>query len=383
MATIDWPTGRSWQPARLAFGATTPKSAWAGFFTGQSQSISHLGDRLRVELTLPPCALADAGPREAYLMSLASTGDWVRLWHMHRPQPQGDLRGTPTLYASAAAGARSIVLHGASTEINLLSEVQAFTSPMWGLINTPVVTSNVSTRPNSATVAADRLEDDSVTVAEGLEQVVTIADDTSTYIGSIYIKATTGGASKTFSFELVMTGGTQVTEILRINTDTGAILGGTGTVTSQDSGTWWRVSQTITNNASGNTLCSFRLFPSRCDHNSSVTDATQTGSAIIWGAQLQPGSVLLGLSQPDLRGGDMLAVGSQLMMVAHAGAFQSTAINMTVPLTLPLRQAVSASAAVTWQMPTGNFQLLGDLSQVEYLPGRYQNAVTLQFVEAY
>ena len=87
MAILDWPTGKSWRPARMTFGASTPKSAWAGFFTGQSQSISHLGDRLRMEMTLPPCTQAEAGPREAFVMSLASTGDWVRLWHMQRPQP--------------------------------------------------------------------------------------------------------------------------------------------------------------------------------------------------------------------------------------------------------------------------------------------------------
>ena len=50
MAILDWPTGQPWKPTRMTFGASTPKSAWSGFFTGQSQSISHLGDRLRVEI---------------------------------------------------------------------------------------------------------------------------------------------------------------------------------------------------------------------------------------------------------------------------------------------------------------------------------------------
>lgn len=108
MATVDWPTDRAFAPQRMKFGASTPKSAWSAPFTGQTQSISHLADRLMCTVRLPPCNAANAGRREAFLMGLASTGDWVRMGHRQRPVPLGTLRGSPTAQASASAGARTL-----------------------------------------------------------------------------------------------------------------------------------------------------------------------------------------------------------------------------------------------------------------------------------
>lgn len=110
MAVVNWPADRAFMPRRLVFGANTPKSAWAAFYTGQVQSVSHLADRLRCTLTLPPCSRINAGRREAFLMELASTGDWVRLGHPGRPVPQGTLRGSPTVAAAALAGARTLLV---------------------------------------------------------------------------------------------------------------------------------------------------------------------------------------------------------------------------------------------------------------------------------
>jgi hypothetical protein len=63
---------------------------------------------------------------------------------------------------------------------------------------------------------------------------------------------------------------------------------------------------------------------------------------------------------------------------------QNTQLTLDVPLALPLRTAVTAGDPVTWFKPVGNFQLVGESVQaIEYLPGRYQAAVTLQFVEVY
>lgn len=112
MATLDWPLGRAFEPRRFVFGARTPKSAFSGFFTGQTQSISHLGDRLRATVTLAKCEPVEAARREAFFMELASAGHWVRLGHLQRPEPIGTLRGAPTVAAPAAAGSRSITVQG-------------------------------------------------------------------------------------------------------------------------------------------------------------------------------------------------------------------------------------------------------------------------------
>lgn len=110
MSTLDWPTLRAFGTAQLRFGASTPKSSFTGFFDGQTQSISHLADRLRCTVTMPPCNAADGATREAFFMEAASAGHWLRLPHLHRREPRGSLRGTPTVASSAAAGARTLLV---------------------------------------------------------------------------------------------------------------------------------------------------------------------------------------------------------------------------------------------------------------------------------
>lgn len=110
MATRNWPAGRAFEARRFVFGGRTPKSVFRGFFTGQAQSVGHLGDRLRATVTLAKCEPIEAARREAYFMEVSNTGDWVRLFHMQRPEPNGTMRGTPTAAVAALAGARSLTL---------------------------------------------------------------------------------------------------------------------------------------------------------------------------------------------------------------------------------------------------------------------------------
>lgn len=107
MAVIDWPNNPAFYIKEIAYGAITPKSAWSSFFTGQVQSISHVGDRLRATLTLNPCKPEDGAIRESFWMYMQSSGAWLRLPHW-RLAPFGTLRGSPTVAASAAAGARTL-----------------------------------------------------------------------------------------------------------------------------------------------------------------------------------------------------------------------------------------------------------------------------------
>ncbi len=109
-STISWPPEREFQPSRLQWGATTSRTAWASVYTGQTQRVSHLADRLRVTVELPLVARDLAGRREAYFMAASAAGNWIRLWHFQRPVPIGTLRGTPVTSASAAAGAREIAI---------------------------------------------------------------------------------------------------------------------------------------------------------------------------------------------------------------------------------------------------------------------------------
>ena len=107
-STISWPTAREFQPSRMSWGVSTSRTGWVSVYTGQTQRISHLADRLRVSMDLPLVLKELAGGREAYLMAATSAGNWVRLHHMQRPQPLGTMRGTPTVSATQAANSREI-----------------------------------------------------------------------------------------------------------------------------------------------------------------------------------------------------------------------------------------------------------------------------------
>lgn len=107
-STIAWPTAREFQPSRLAWGVTTSRTGWASVYTGQTQRISHLADRLRVTMDLPLVLRDLAGGREAYLMAASAAGNWILLHHFQRPAPLGTLRGTPTVAATQAANSREL-----------------------------------------------------------------------------------------------------------------------------------------------------------------------------------------------------------------------------------------------------------------------------------
>jgi hypothetical protein len=105
---VDWPTAKAFTPTNLKFGAGTNKSAFGGFYTGNRQTLSHLSDRLLLEITLAPFGFSEAGALDAFLAALESSGDYVRIPMTHRPAPWGTLRGSPTVSASAIAGATTL-----------------------------------------------------------------------------------------------------------------------------------------------------------------------------------------------------------------------------------------------------------------------------------
>ena len=64
---------------------------------------------MRITLTLPVARDNAAAMREAFLLRLMRSGDWVRLHHFARPVPLGTLRGSPTASA-ATRGAMSLTV---------------------------------------------------------------------------------------------------------------------------------------------------------------------------------------------------------------------------------------------------------------------------------
>lgn len=122
MAIVDLPTAdRDFAVASASLSLSSSKSRWSGFYTGSASTVSHLADRLRLSVTLAKSwgAAAEA-KRRAFILSLISTGDWLRMGLPRQQRPLGTLTGAPTLNAAAVAGARSIVLTGVTSGRTLL-----------------------------------------------------------------------------------------------------------------------------------------------------------------------------------------------------------------------------------------------------------------------
>lgn len=112
MATIDWPTTRHFLTAEFQIGVEASFLGFTGFKTGNRSRLSNLADRLVATVTLPPTLGAtEMAEREAFILGLLSTGDYVRFGIPHRRTTGGTITGSPTVGANVLAGARSVTIN--------------------------------------------------------------------------------------------------------------------------------------------------------------------------------------------------------------------------------------------------------------------------------
>lgn len=83
-----------------------------------------------------------------------------------------------------------------------------------------------------------------------------------------------------------------------------------------------------------------------------------------------------------LLAGDLFGVAGQLCQAAQTATANGSGV-MAVPLVMPLRATVTSSAPVTWDRPTGTFQLLGGDFGADYVAPRMQLGPELQFLEVF
>lgn len=112
MALITPPA--TFKPRTCTMVQSVTQRVNASPFGGSEQAIDLLNDRWLCNVELPPSTHASAAAMEAFIGAMRGQTNTVQLWHFARPQPQGTVRGTLTLNASAAQGASSIVLTGCS-----------------------------------------------------------------------------------------------------------------------------------------------------------------------------------------------------------------------------------------------------------------------------
>ena len=377
MTTLSWPTTRAFEPARVSWGVRAPSSAWNAFYTGQSQSIVHLGHRLEVTMSLPPCRPAAAAEREAFLMSLAARGDWVRLGHFARRLPLGNVgaRAGVTVASAAAAGASSVALAGLTSRANLLTH------------------------------GSFELDGNSDNLSDGITLFVGSSGD----VGRTYTKsraptdAAAHGAKVQF-IRIDSAGNTNDTGFL-FNAQPAVVPGAVYTLSA-----WLRT------NVSGKLKLLARAFDagnnSLEDYSSATiaaagaiarTSVTFTAHASAATIQVQVRGITLpteylevdavqlelGSAATDYGGyaalgaGDAFAVADQLIQCSYAGATADDAGAVTVNTVVPLRKALVQGAAVTLDSPTGLFQLVGSDYGFDYRAPLVQAGVDLRFLEVF
>jgi hypothetical protein len=167
---------------------------------------------------------------------------------------------------------------------NLLTYTEQFDNAAWTKAAGVTVSSNTDTAPDG-TLTADML------TSGGNEITQNVSCATSTvYTDSLYFKKTTG-AAYTPGMYLLFTGGTTTIYAARLDTNTGvatAISAGGFTAPSavvvSDAGSYWRLS--VSGSSLNNTTAGLRLYA-----NMNSGGGAFAGSQIIWGAQLELGSV--------------------------------------------------------------------------------------------
>ncbi len=363
MATIDWPTDRAFMPADFSVGADVPLAQWRAPNTGTREVYSRAADRMTCQLSLPPCKRDDAARIESFLAGLLSTGDNVRFPMFHRRTPRGTLGGSPTVNGAVAAGARTLNLQAAVSRPNLLGG------------------SSFEIDTNADGVA-DGLTTYSLGSPTGVVYSIVTPGNGTTNAQNIVASSLPVGSRVGFRFaSLPVNGATVVTlSIDGLGSSDGAqaaVYVQDGVLSSQNTvafpaGVWTRVSVTHV------------LSPSATGIEAFVWVQRPSGSAAIAArfdnVQLEVASAATAYAgAPTLRGGDFFAVGGNLLQVAYAGATLNDAGAGAVPLAYPVQKAISTGAAVTWDSPTGVWQLDTAGITFDYSPGVIMNGLVLPF----
>lgn len=108
MSTITWPSTDVFKPAKFEIGLRSNVLISTSPLSGVTQTVELPGARWVVSMTLDPVEWADQAVREALFSQIAGQANRVALWHFVRSAPRGTMRGSPTLSATASAGATSL-----------------------------------------------------------------------------------------------------------------------------------------------------------------------------------------------------------------------------------------------------------------------------------
>ena len=173
---------------------------------------------------------------------------------------------------------------------NLANYSQDFTNAVYTK-STGLVSATGLLAPDG-TLTASTLTDDVNDTYDYFSRGFTVANDSSSYNVSIYIKKTTGGTSTRTGFNISFTGGTAKYYNVRFNADTGVIAGGDSSLVTSESNNYWRLSFVVSNNGTGNTVFAISYYPATGIYDGGDV-TTAMGSHTVWGFQVTRGAALL------------------------------------------------------------------------------------------
>ena len=377
MSTIDWPEALIPQTAQLALRKAGTQ--FASPFNGTLQAVDFIAERWVLSCSLAQMSARNPRGVGAFCNRLSGGIERVRVWPFHTGGlPKGSMRGVTAVRVSAARGDAVLDISGAVHQDNLLVATEKLSASEW-FIGTAPVTENSSVAPDGA-LTAETLTDNSVVSILARGQERPIPADTSWYTVSCYVRKTTGGTQPSFTLQVFLEGGTPVSNEPRFNTDNGQFLAGIGAGVVQDVGTFWRVSASVQNNGTNNSA-RVMVAPAIAAHNQIIADPTVTGSAIVWGFQLERSAGVRGYTgHPWLEAGDFIAAGGQLFQVAE-NAVLANGVGV-VPLINRVRGPIAAGSPVTWYRPTCEMVLPAMQAGPVHRPGVIESAA-LDLVEVW
>lgn len=396
MAIIDWPTTRPFQGASLQLDLSTSRSGFAGYYTGNRQTVSHLADRRLATLTLPPCRGADGPARQAFLHGLMSRGDWLRMGVPHQPYPRGDIAGEATVATSAAAGARVLNLAGVRSATNyarfpedLRNTAEAGVVRPWSQFNdagnaVQVVPDGSITGPFGSP-SPSKLQ--SGTAGSSVRQIFQpIPQFTDSMVCTFAVRVKAGEVQNLDMFVTTRDG-----YYPKCRFDLGLGIAypsssGPASLLAYGIGSpvnfWWLAFITVNVRVGPSApLFVFQL----ADSSGANYNATSGGQGLyLWGAQASPGTAVPEYKAgAELQPGDWLSCGGNLLQVDWPGAVGSATETMAVPLVTPLQRPITAGAAVTWANPTGLWEVDADSLPLNFNPAQVADGFALPLREVF
>lgn len=175
---------------------------------------------------------------------------------------------------------------------NMLLQASFFNAASWVKTSVNVTTAQID--PATTNNAGMLLADSSSSVIGSCAQTVTVANDSSMRVFSVFLNKTT--SATTFpGVSLTYSGGSSISSGYTVNTNTGVVtqnsaMSASPYINVRSFPAFWRVSIGFPNNSSGNTSAIASILPSvETSTVTGVWSVTPTGSIIVWGAQLEQG----------------------------------------------------------------------------------------------